>query len=71
MSKVLTIVIAIAMGGCAGSVPAPQPVQITASDFCRIVDEKLTWDVRDTPETIRGVRRLNAKWDARCGRPTS
>lgn len=29
--------------------------------------EPLTWSRRDTDETIRGVKRHNAKWRAICG----
>jgi hypothetical protein len=63
----LLALVALGMGGCASNDYAAQPVNITADSFCQIVDEKLTWEVRDTPPTIQGIRRLNAKWDSKCG----
>lgn len=65
--------------GCAGSAPpdAPvQPVTIGIDTFCAQVrkDRDLTWSVNDTPTTITNIRRLGAKWDARCKaatKPTS
>lgn len=67
------------LGGCANSEPPPvpiQPVTIKAGDFCDLVDKRrdLTWDVKDTRETINNIRRMGAKWDTRCGKankPTS
>lgn len=74
MRRLLAVPVALAAAGCSatGTVPV-QPVSITSSDFCEIQREKLTWDVKDTPETIKGIRRFNVKWDSRCGkaRPTS
>jgi hypothetical protein len=57
--------------GCANG-PPMQPVQITADSYCQIA-RKVSWSVDDTRRTIDGVRRENAKFDARCGRdkPTS
>lgn len=57
--------VAILLAGCSDKVVPLQPVSITGSDYCAIA-EKITWDVEDTPDTIRGVRRENAKWDKRC-----
>lgn len=71
------MVLAAALAGCAQE-PAVQPVapvvkiETTRSDFCEImrslhgVSGKLSWSVRDTPETITGVRRLAAAFDKRC-----
>lgn len=67
--------LALALGGCSslGDIPTVQPVNLVGSDFCKIVPEKLTWDVKDTRATITGIRRFNAKHDARClrGKPVS
>lgn len=73
----IVAVIAAALAGCAQDPPA-QPVapvvriETTRSDFCEIMRSlhgqsgKLSWSVRDTPETITGVRRLAAAFDKRC-----
>lgn len=75
---ILTVCMALggALTGCAGKPEIPvQPVSIIGSDFCQLVPEKLTWDVKDTRPTIKGIHRLNAKWDAKCStkaeKPTS
>lgn len=60
--------IVVTIAGCAQD-PAVQPVNVVASDYCQIAG-KIAWDVKDTPETIHGVRRENAKIDRRCKRPT-
>jgi len=66
-------VLAIALGGCASQNATVQPVNIVSSDLCQIQPNKLSWDVKDTPDTIKGVRQFNARWDSRCGgkRPVS
>lgn len=56
---------ALALGGCAPGQAATQPVNVKVHDYCEIA-EKVAWDVRDTPGTIQGIRRENAKWDRRC-----
>lgn len=55
------------LSGCA-STPPVQPVTITGSDMCRIQPHALTWDVADTPPTIKGVREFNARWASRCSK---
>lgn len=74
-----------ALAGCASApaddVPRPATVRVAASDFCEIMrgvappTGKLSWSVRDTPETITGIRRLAAAVDRRCSpanpQPTS
>lgn len=67
---------ALVLAGCSETKKLElQPVTIKGSDFCDIVDRKLDWDLQDTRKTIDGVRRLNAKWDSKCGKdkpePTS
>lgn len=63
-------IVAIAVAGLAVSACAspekPFEAKIVGSDFCKIVDKKLTWSTADTKPTIHGIRRLNAKWDERC-----
>lgn len=75
MKIIAIIAVCLALAGCAGGQDiAVQPVNITSSDFCEIQRDKLSWDVKDTPQTIKGIRRFNAKWDSRClkeGKPTS
>lgn len=73
MKWIAAIIVSLALAGCAGQDIAVQPVNIVSSDFCEIQRDKLTWDVKDTRETIKGIRRFNAKHDARCGKnkPTS
>lgn len=67
----------LVLTGCSDASKVPvQPVSIIGSDFCDTMGEKLTWDVKDTRPTIKGINRLNAKWDAKgCGKdaakPTS
>lgn len=67
---ILISLLAAILAGCAKEPPAVpvQPVTITASDFCKIAS-KLSWDLADTRETINGIRRHNAKYDSRCGKP--
>lgn len=58
--------IALLVSGCTDASKVPvQPVAIKAHDYCRIA-QKIDWDIADTPGTIQGVRRENAKWDRRC-----
>lgn len=75
MKWMLAIIAPLVLAGCAGTGDiTAQPVNIIGSDFCEIQREKLSWDVKDTPATIKGVRRFNAKWDSRClrnSKPTS
>lgn len=66
--------VAAVLTGCAEKSVPLQPVSIVGSDFCQTMTEKLTWDVKDTRQTIRGINRLNAKYDSKCGakpEPTS
>lgn len=65
--KLLVLMLAVALSGCA-STPPIQPVNITGSDMCRIQPNALTWDIKDTPPTITGIRQFNARWASRCGR---
>ncbi len=65
---VLAAVAALGLSGC-GKDMAIQPVSLVASNYCQIA-RKLTWDVRDTPATIHGIRVENAKWDRTCGPAT-
>lgn len=74
MRLLIYIVLLFILGGCAADAPVPvQPVTIRGSDFCEIVSKPrdLTWSVQDTPATITNLRRLGAKWDARCGKTNS
>jgi outer membrane murein-binding lipoprotein Lpp len=71
MKWIAAIIASLALAGCAGQDIAVQPVNIVSSDFCEIQKDKLTWDVKDTGPTIKGIRRFNAKWDARCGKGKS
>lgn len=59
--------VVMAAGGCAGDAMTVQ-TNLVGSDFCKIQREKLTWDVKDTKPTIRGIRKFNGKWDRRCGK---
>lgn len=60
----------LTLTGCAGQSEVPmQPVSVTGSDFCQTMGEKLTWDIKDTRPTIRGINRINAKYDSKCGKP--
>lgn len=65
------LAVACNLQGCASKEPPPpvpiQPVTIKGDTFCRIMNQRLSWHPRDTRETIDGIRRLNAKWVARCG----
>lgn len=78
MKLFIFMLLIVIMTGCAQDAPVPvQPVSIKSSDFCELVDKKrdLTWSVQDTRQSISNLRRLGAKWDARCGKintkPTS
>lgn len=70
------IIAALLLAGCDSAKEVQyQQVTIGLSDFCEIQKDKLKWDLQDTRPTIDGIRRFNAKWDARCGKgkqePTS
>lgn len=62
--------------GCASTPPPetvkPVTVRVTASDFCPIMRAvapptgTLTWVPTDSPETIDGVRAVNAAVSKRC-----
>jgi hypothetical protein len=67
MCKIIVLSLAALVAGCS-SLPSAQPVSIVASDFCQIVDSKLSWDTADTPATIQEIRSLDAKWDRTCGK---
>lgn len=67
---------AFAQSGCANS-PSTEPVKpvtvrVTASDFCPIMrgvappSGLLTWTPTDTPESIDGIRAVNAAVSKRC-----
>lgn len=69
-------IVVFAQAGCANS-PTPEPVKpvtvrVTASDFCPIMKAvappagTLTWVPTDSPETIDGVRAVNAAVIKRC-----
>jgi hypothetical protein len=59
------MICALALAGCATtSVPEPVPVDT----YC-LTAKKRTWDINDTPETIRDVRAHNKTVDLRCGYP--
>tara|TARA_R110000868_G_scaffold88391_1_gene246410 strand:+ start:2229 stop:2516 length:288 start_codon:yes stop_codon:yes gene_type:complete len=69
-------IVAKLSSGCA-STPAPETVKpvtvrVTASDFCPIMkavappNGTLAWVPTDSPETIDGVRAVNAAVTSRC-----
>lgn len=66
MKRFLPLVMLAAAGGCEPTMTVE--TKLIGSDLCKIQTDKLTWSTRDTKETIHGVRRFNAKWDARCGK---
>ncbi|MGE5509911.1 MAG: hypothetical protein ACM31O_01515 [Bacteroidota bacterium] len=68
--RILILAAAATLAGCAdaGKVPV-QSVTVQGDTFCEIMDEKLEWSINDTPNTIRGIVRLNAKRDRICGVP--
>lgn len=73
LMRIAMIIVALALAGCSGKEVPIQPITIVGSDYCEIA-EKIQWDLQDTKKTIDGVRRHNAKWDAKCGKgakPTS
>lgn len=74
--SVAICIIAGISSGCA-STPPPEPVKpvtvrVTASDFCPIMrgisppNGLLTWTPTDTPESIDGIRAVNAAVTRRC-----
>lgn len=60
------IAIACATTGCA-TAPKPQVVRVTSDNYCRL-SEPLTYSVRDTRETIDGVRRSERKRVCVCSK---
>lgn len=70
--KAISSCMVLAAGGCVsdGGNLNISP-NLVGSDFCEIQRQKLSWDIKDTRETIQGIRRFNAKWDRRCRGATS
>jgi hypothetical protein len=52
--------VAAVLGGCATA-----PVQVTADNTCRVM-RTLTWSKLDTPKTVDGIRRHNARYRSVC-----
>jgi hypothetical protein len=48
------------LGGCATG-----PVKVTADNTCRIM-RPLSWSKLDTPKSIDGIRRHNARYRSVC-----
>ncbi len=75
MLRIMALTLCLGLAACSGKDVPIQPVSIIGSDFCETMGEKLTWNVKDTRPTIKGINRLNAKFDAKgCGKaekPTS
>lgn len=70
------LAMSLLLGGCA-STPPPEPVKpvtvrVVGSDFCPIMrairppSGTLTWAPGDTPETVDGIRAVNAAVRKRC-----
>lgn len=49
------------LGGC-----ATVPVKVTADNTCRIM-RPLSWSKHDTPKTVDGIRKSNARFRRVCG----
>lgn len=62
--RAIIIGVALALAGCA---TAPVQVSVTGDSYCKVY-RKLSWVPADTPPTIDGIRRENAKHDRVCGR---
>lgn len=73
MFRSLVIALAALAGACsnweAASKPPPK-IELKQDLYCEIA-EKVRWDIRDTPETIRQNVRENRKYDRLCKGPVS
>lgn len=58
---------ALALAGCDPAPPAPPEIKVTLNPpvYCEIY-EPIAWSKADTPETVRGVLRENAKFSKTC-----
>ena len=68
--RIISIVIlSLLITSCGAAAPAateaPPVVNVQPGNYCQIAS-KVQWSVRDTPETINGVRRESAKIDKLC-----
>ena len=63
MMRPVAFAAALALAGCATS---PVAVSVTGDSYCKVY-RKLSWVPADTPPTIDGIRRENAKHNRICG----
>lgn len=60
--------VSVLVSACASDkTPPPPEVKVVGDSYCKIA-EKISWSKQDTPETIKGVLRENAKVDKTCGK---
>lgn len=64
----MSLMMLTALSGCATDQQAAATAKVTANTYCQIAG-KVTWSVKDTPATIAGVSRENAKIDRLCAKP--
>lgn len=71
-ARVMTLVVlasaTVTLASCTmmmGSDERIEPAPTGDARFC-LTYEPIAWSVNDTPETIRGVKRENAKWLELC-----
>jgi len=55
---------ALLLAGC--ETPGPR-VSVTGDSYCKVY-RPLSWEPADTPPTIDGIRRENAKYSRLCGK---
>jgi hypothetical protein len=68
--EILPLVLALGACSSAEAVKAPPVLNLQQDLYCEIA-EKVRWDIKDTPETIRQNVRENRKYDRLCKGPVS
>lgn len=54
---------------CAAQQTPVAPINTVATDsFCVVLGGPVIWSKDDTVQTVEQVKKINAKWDAICGK---
>ena len=65
--KRLSVLLVAALFGC-GDPPKPETRLIISDTYCKLTDPQ-SWSVKDTTDTIDGVRKSEAKRQCTCVKP--
>jgi hypothetical protein len=68
VSRSLVVLLALAVGACGSweATKEPPVIKLPQQDLYCEIAEKVQWDIKDTPETIRQNVRENRKYDKVC-----